>query len=102
MLDEKEICQVILNFTKNAFEAMPNGGTLAIKTYCKEKAETVVLEIQDQGKGIEPEILDKIGTPFFTTKDEGTGLCLAVRRGLNFIFSLNLIHHCRKSHALKK
>jgi len=38
----------------------------------------VILEIQDQGQGIKPEILEKIGTPFFTTKENGTGLGLAV------------------------
>ena len=37
-----------------------------------------MLAVQDQGPGIDPEILDKIGTPFFTTKDHGTGLGLAV------------------------
>jgi signal transduction histidine kinase len=38
----------------------------------------VILEVKDTGNGIKPDILDKIGTPFFTTKDHGTGLGLAV------------------------
>lgn len=76
LLDENEISQVILNLTKNGFEAMPAGGCLTLKTYLNEK--NVVLEIQDEGNGIAPEILDKIGTPFFTTKETGTGLGLAV------------------------
>lgn len=75
-LDEKEIRQLILNIALNGLEAMPSGGKLIIKTYTVE--DEVVLEIQDQGDGIDQEILEKIGTPFFTTKEEGTGMGLAV------------------------
>ncbi|MFA4886504.1 MAG: ATP-binding protein, partial [Desulfotomaculaceae bacterium] len=75
-LDEKEIRQLILNLVRNGFEAMPSGGTLTIKTF-RDSGE-VVLAVKDGGKGIGPEILEKIGTPFFTTKDTGTGLGLAV------------------------
>jgi signal transduction histidine kinase len=42
----------------------------------------VVLAVQDHGKGIEPDVLEKIGTPFFTTKDTGTGLGMAVCYGI--------------------
>jgi len=75
-LDEKEIRQLILNLARNGLEAMPPGGVLTLKTFLEDKE--VVLAVQDHGKGIEPEILKKIGTPFFTTKDNGTGLGLAV------------------------
>lgn len=75
-LDDKEICQVILNLANNGCESMPQGGSLTIKTY--QSNDNVILEIQDQGSGINPEILEKLGTPFFTTKDKGTGLGLAV------------------------
>ncbi|OPX86945.1 MAG: Sporulation kinase A [Pelotomaculum sp. PtaB.Bin104] len=76
MLDEKEIRQLILNLARNGLEAMSRGGKLTIKTVA-DRGE-VVLAVQDQGKGIAPEILDQIGTPFFTTKDYGTGLGLSV------------------------
>jgi signal transduction histidine kinase len=76
LLDEKEIRQLILNLVRNGFEAMSPGGRLIIKTFTD--GEEVVLAIQDEGKGIEPDVLEKIGTPFFTTKDTGTGLGLAV------------------------
>ena len=76
LLDEKEIRQVIYNLIRNGLEATPPGSTMTIRTF--SDAEAVVLSVQDQGAGIEPEILDKIGTPFFTTKDHGTGLGLAV------------------------
>jgi signal transduction histidine kinase len=50
-------------------------GHLTVKTL--RDGEDTVLAVQDEGIGIEPEILEKIGTPFFTTKDNGTGLGLA-------------------------
>ncbi|MDH7480103.1 MAG: ATP-binding protein, partial [Syntrophomonadaceae bacterium] len=43
-----------------------------------QEGEEVVLSVQDQGRGIDSNLLDKLGTPFLTTKDEGTGLGLAV------------------------
>lgn len=76
--DEKEMRQVIFNLVRNGFEAMPSGGILTIRTYRDDKEKMVVLAIQDQGKGIEPGILEKIGKPFFTTKESGTGLGLAI------------------------
>lgn len=75
-LDEKEIRQLILNIALNGLDAMTSNGNLTIKTY-KDK-ETVVLQIKDEGKGISPEVLSKVGTPFFTTKETGTGLGLAI------------------------
>jgi len=75
-LDDKEIRQLVLNLVRNGLEAMTSPGNLSIKTYTD--ADEVVLAVQDEGKGIDPPILDKIGTPFLTTKDNGTGLGLAV------------------------
>lgn len=80
MINEKEIQQMILNLVRNGFDAMPVGGTLIIKTFLLENH--VVLAIQDQGKGIDKMILQKLGTPFLTTKDYGTGLGLAVCYGI--------------------
>jgi signal transduction histidine kinase len=75
IFDEKEIRQLILNLTKNGIEAMPSRGNLTIRTHKQDNE--VVLEVEDQGEGISPEIVDKIGMPFFTTKENGTGLGLA-------------------------
>lgn len=75
-LDEKEIRQLLLNIALNGLESMSNDGILIIKTFVEQ--ENVVLQICDSGEGIKEEVLDKIGTPFFTTKDNGTGLGLAV------------------------
>lgn len=76
LLDEKEIRQLILNMVRNGLEAMSPGKKLTIRTFVK--GNEVVLSIQDQGNGIKKDDLEKLGMPFFTTKDSGTGLGLAV------------------------
>jgi signal transduction histidine kinase len=76
LLDQKEIRQLILNLVRNGIEAMPSGGNLMIKTF--REGEEVVLAVEDQGTGIEPDVFEKMGTPFYTTKENGTGLGLAV------------------------
>ncbi len=57
-------------------ESMDQGGNLTIRTISNEGQ--VLLSIEDQGHGIAADVLDKLGTPFFTTKDLGTGLGLAI------------------------
>lgn len=76
LLDEKEIRQLILNLSRNAMEAMDSGGSLTIKTYVEK--ETAVLTVQDEGCGIPVQFIDKLGAPFLSTKESGTGLGLAV------------------------
>lgn len=78
--DETQIKQVILNITKNAIEAMTDNdeATLIISTKLCPSGNEVSLSISDNGKGISPDNIKKIGTPFFTTKDNGTGLGLSV------------------------
>jgi len=75
-LNGKEITQVILNLVRNGLEAMGEGGCLIVKSYNADGK--VVLAIKDEGCGIQPENLSKVGTPFFTTKDNGTGLGVAI------------------------
>lgn len=76
LLNRNEIRQLILNLFRNGLEAMSQGKDLTIKTYIDN--DFIVLAIQDQGEGIKPEVLEKLGTPFFTTKDNGTGLGLGI------------------------
>ncbi len=76
LLDEQEIRQLILNLVRNGLEAMSPGGTISIKTTMLE--DKVVFSVQDEGVGIPAEMLEKLGTPFFSTKENGTGLGLAV------------------------
>ncbi|WP_199241664.1 PAS domain S-box protein [Desulfosporosinus sp. Sb-LF] len=74
-LNGKEISQLVLNLARNGLEAMKERGSLTIKSYVED--DKVVLAIEDEGCGIPLENLNKLGTPFFTTKDSGTGLGLA-------------------------
>lgn len=74
--DDKEIRQLILNLVRNAMEAMDSRGFVTIRTYADNK--TITLAVQDTGPGVPEHILPKIGTPFLTTKEGGTGLGLSV------------------------
>ncbi|GIN95758.1 ATPase [Siminovitchia terrae] len=76
LLNHNEIRQLVMNIYRNGLEAMEEGETLLIRTY--KENDSVVLAVQDQGKGISSEVMEKLGTPFFTTKDNGTGLGLGV------------------------
>jgi signal transduction histidine kinase len=76
IMDEKEIRQLLLNLTRNAFEAMEPGDKLTIAT--NSKNGKAFLQIRDTGMGIPQNILVRLGTPFLTTKENGTGLGLAV------------------------
>nr|WP_315990563.1 ATP-binding protein [Desulforamulus aquiferis] len=74
-LNEKEIRQLILNLVRNGLEAMTSGKKLFLSTY--REGEQIILAVRDQGEGINPSLIDKLGTPFITTKDSGVGLGLA-------------------------
>jgi two-component system, NtrC family, sensor kinase len=80
--DDRQLQQVFLNLINNAAAAMPEGGVLIIRTY--PLAGKIAVQIQDQGMGIAPEVIDHIFEPFFTTKPEGegTGLGLFVSYGI--------------------
>ncbi len=75
-IDIQKMQRVFTNFLKNAVEAMPKGGELAITT--RTRGETVAFRIADNGSGITKEMLDKIWVPFFTTKAKGMGLGLPI------------------------
>ena len=76
LIDPSQIGQVLLNLCNNSIQSMPRGGILTIST--GRESGFLVIKVSDTGSGIKPEDLSKLGTPFFTTKAEGTGLGLSV------------------------
>jgi len=74
--DPELLKQSLINLVKNAKEAMPRGGRLVIRTGLKKNR--VFLQVEDTGTGIPKENLPKIFNPFFSTKDKGAGLGLAM------------------------
>jgi two-component system sporulation sensor kinase A len=74
--ERNQLKQVFVNMIKNAIEAMPNGGDLNVSV--KKAAGGVALYFADQGLGISEERLPRIGEPFYTTKEKGTGLGVMV------------------------
>ncbi|MBP2656708.1 MAG: sasA 2 [Firmicutes bacterium] len=75
-LDDKEIKQLILNLTRNAIEAMPSGGRMRISTTAN--GQDIVLAVKDEGSGIPQQVMENLGKPFLTTKENGTGLGMAI------------------------
>jgi len=76
-IDPDRFSQCLLNLYLNAIQAMEQGGVLYIKDYMNDNRE-IVVEIEDTGKGIDQDDLEKIFDPYFTTKPSGTGLGLAI------------------------
>jgi signal transduction histidine kinase len=83
--DGNQLSQVIVNIVLNAADAMPNGGTLTIRS--RVKNNSIVIGFEDTGVGIDKEDLKRIFDPFYATKRHGTGLGLAV--SYNIIKKLN-------------
>jgi signal transduction histidine kinase len=75
--DESQIRQALLNLVRNAKEAMPRGGRIRVEVGLVDSG-WVRLAVGDSGPGISPENLSKIFDPFFSTKEKGTGLGLAL------------------------
>jgi signal transduction histidine kinase len=76
--DERRLKDALFNLVGNAVEATPQGGKVEIEIDEVERAARIA--VRDSGRGMSPEVLDRIGTPFFTTRDEGTGLGVVVAR----------------------
>ncbi|MFF2446950.1 ATP-binding protein [Neobacillus sp. NPDC058068] len=75
--EKNQLKQVFLNVLKNAMEAMPGGGDISIQLR-KGSDDECIISIQDQGCGIPEELLPRLGEPFYTLKEKGTGLGLMI------------------------
>ena len=75
--DQNQFRQCLLNIMKNCIESMAiNGGLLNIDTYSKKNK--VIITIKDTGDGMSLEEINRLGTPYYTTKEKGTGLGMTV------------------------
>ncbi|MRG85296.1 PAS domain-containing sensor histidine kinase [Salinibacillus xinjiangensis] len=74
--DKSQMKQAFINIIKNAIEVMEQGGEIEVRAHVENS--NVVIDIQDEGPGIPDQLLDKIQEPFFTTKENGTGLGLMI------------------------
>jgi two-component system nitrogen regulation sensor histidine kinase NtrY len=74
--DPEQLGRALRNLVLNAMDAMPEGGTLRVRTSSGE--ETVRIEVADSGQGLTPEECSRLFTPYYTTKQHGTGLGLAI------------------------
>lgn len=84
--DKDQLMQVLTNLEKNAVEAMPTGGKLMLEI--SDSADDIFINISDSGEGIEPENMEKIFTPFFTTKEMGKGTGM----GLPLVYGIIKMH----------
>ncbi len=84
-LDRELFRSALFNLVVNAVQAMPEGGTIAIA--CEKKKDKGLISLSDTGIGIAKEHLEKIFSPFFTTKPNGTGF------GLSEVFRVIQAHH---------
>jgi signal transduction histidine kinase len=86
--DQEALYQALVNLVTNALDAMPSGGRLIVRAGWSDAENVgsgragagrrVAIEIEDSGGGIPPAIVDRVFNPFFSTKDGGTGLGLAL------------------------
>jgi signal transduction histidine kinase len=84
LADPEQLKQVLINLVQNAAEALSNGGTIKLRAVESRIAlggrmrEVVIIEVEDNGTGIRPEVQERLFDPFFTTKQSGTGLGLSI------------------------
>ncbi|WP_407117170.1 cache domain-containing protein [Bradyrhizobium sp. LMG 9283] len=85
LMNRNELQQVLVNLIVNAIHAMPEGGTLTLRSFDAERDghQGVAIEVADTGIGISTEVIEKIFDPFYTTKRrQGTGLGLSISQTL--------------------
>ena len=80
MADRNALSGAVVSLLENAMQAAPEGGRVTLE--CTQTVDAIVLTVRDDGHGIAADIQERLFEPFFTTRDEGTGLGLAMVRGV--------------------
>jgi len=78
--DPRRIKEALLNLVANAIEATPPGGEVAVEV--RPAGDETEIMVRDTGRGMQADTLSRIGTPFFTTRDDGTGLGVVLARSV--------------------
>jgi two-component system sensor histidine kinase HydH len=78
--DRRRLEEAVLNLVANGIEATPPGGEVFVEV--RPDADRIEISVRDTGRGMGPEALRRVGTPFFTTREEGTGLGVALARSV--------------------
>jgi signal transduction histidine kinase len=74
-VDRDKLKQCLVNLVKNSFDVLDEGGVVRLS--CSREGDVAQFIVSDNGPGIAPEIMKKLFSPFFTTKEQGTGLGLS-------------------------
>ncbi len=86
LADRSQILHAILNIVENSIQAMPNGGMLAFRLGGSTDGQELVLSIEDTGTGMDEDVAKLAAEPFYTTKEDATGMGLSIS---NRLFELN-------------
>jgi len=78
--DPRRLKEALINLVANAIEATPGGGSVVLRVRATDTG--VQLDVKDSGRGISPEDLERLGTSFFTTRPNGTGLGVVLAQGV--------------------
>jgi len=76
--DPRRLREALFNLVANALDATPRGGSVEVRIVQSDGHARV--EVRDSGRGMPPDVLERVGTPFFTTREQGTGLGVAMAR----------------------
>ena len=107
MIDRSQIEQVLINLIKNAYEACEETTEpqIIVRGHLDEDLNIFLISVSDNGKGIIPEVLDRIFVPFFTTKSSGSGIGLSISKQIMMLhggsISVTSVPNKRTSFTLK-
>ncbi len=101
LADENMLLQVILNLVRNSCDALEGRHDARIRlAACRTENDQIRLEVEDNGPGIPPELLDKIFVPFFTTREQGSGIGLSLSRQIMRLHGGNISVNSRPGHTI--